>query len=944
MSVDIPPVSRRRFLVGAAAGSTALLGCGETVARHVIPWIAPPPDAIPGLSLFYRTVCRECSAGCGMTARSREGHVVKLEGNPEHPIGRGALCVRGQASIESLYDPKRLGVPSMREHAGAASKEVSWDAAEVALADALRKALAATRPIFVLSRPEPGAVGTLLDTWLAALGQSPGQRVTFDPLEPAFIRAAASATFGVATQPSYDIAAAHLVLSIGADFLEDWGSPVEHARALSELRAQASEGDRRFVYVGPRLSLTAAAADEWLSVRPGTEIELVLALARIALTSGGAGVSALPAAAVAQLTQSLAHYELPGVEQRTGLAASTIQRLGEQLVRARPSLVLGPGRVVAGHNAVSLARAIQVLNVLTGAVGHTVHWSEPAEQDAQPSVQGLDHLIETARAGRIGVLVVHHADPLRFGAAFGGFTELLELVDFVAVFANRMDELAQRANVVLPDHHFLESWSTVSPRAGVQGIQQPTMSPLLPTRAAADVLLDVARTLERIDGLPTGSFAEKIRDNLTPVDLQRGGIFDARPVHVVALVDDPLKFALDSASLDGPESGLALVVTPSLRHPDDGRSPGALLSEISDPVTGISWSGWVELHPATAATLGVATGDVVRLVLDGRQLDLPVHEHAGLRRDVAAVGAPFVVGLLGRGVDPALGLLSRVSIHKLGRHVALAPGHGSDRQEGRGLALTEAELQRQEGGREHTHLSMYAEHVHPTHRWGLVVDLDRCNGCVACVAACQVENNSPIVGPKEAAIGRTMNWMRIERFVEGSAEHPDLRFVPMMCQQCDNAPCEGVCPVYATYHTAEGLNAQIYNRCVGTRYCENNCPYQARRFNWYDNPHPAPTNLGLNPDVSVRERGVTEKCTFCVQRIREVKEQAKLDGRPLRDGDITPACVQTCPASALAFGDLQDAGSRVAKLADDKRAYHVLGHLNTKPGVTYLARRRRETT
>ncbi len=943
MSSDIPSVSRRRFLTIAAGGTATLLGCGETVARHVVPWISPPPDAIPGLSQFYRTVCRECSAGCGMTARSREGHIVKLEGNPDHPIGRGALCVRGQAAIEGLYDPERLSAPSMREHAGEPGKQLTWDAAQGALTDALRKALAAKRPVFVLSRPEPGAVGELFDAWLAALGQPAGQRVTFDPSEPTWIRAGASATFGTATQPSYDIAAAKLVLSIGADFLEDWGSPVEHARALSELRAKAKGGDRRFVYVGPRLSLTAAAADDWLSVRPGTEIQLVLGLARIALTSGGAGVSALPAATVAKLTQALSHYEPAAVAEHTGLSASTIHRLGEQLVHARPSLVLGPGRVVAGRNAIQLARSIQVLNVLTGAVGQTLRWAPPPEPNAAASARDINHFIETARAGRVGVLIVHHADPLRFGAASDAFSKALENVDYVAVFTNGMGELAQRANLVLPDHHFLESWSTVSPRPGVQGIQQPTMSPLLATRAAADVLVEVARQLERTDGLPSGTFTEKLRDAFTPADLQRGGIFAAHAEHQVALGDDPLGFALESERIDGPQSGPVLVLTPSLRHPDDGRAPGALLNEMSDPVTGISWSGWVELHPATAAALGVASEDIVRIELAGRHIELPVYEQKGLRQDVVAVGAPFAFGLLGSGADPALGLLSHVAIHKTGRSVVLPPGHGSDLQAGRGLALTEAELAVQRGD-EHKPISMYPDHPHPTHRWGLAVDLDLCNGCVACVAACQVENNSPVVGPKEAARGRTMNWIRIERFVEGSPAHPDPRFLPMMCQHCDNAPCEAVCPVYATYHTNEGLNAQIYNRCVGTRYCENNCPYQARRFNWYDNPHLAPTNLALNPDVSVRERGVTEKCTFCVQRIREVKEQAKLDGRPVRDGEVTPACVQTCAPSALVFGDLHDPESRVSKLASDERAYHVLGHLNTKPGVTYLARRRRETT
>ncbi|NOY93422.1 MAG: 4Fe-4S dicluster domain-containing protein [Deltaproteobacteria bacterium] len=875
-----------------------------------------------------------------MSARTREGRVVKLEGNPEHPIGRGALCVRGQAAIEGLYHPERLGGPMLRAQDGSEQSSVTWDAAEAALGDALSRAIDHDAPIYVLTRPEPGALGGLFGAWLTALGQQPDQQISFDPLEPTWTREAGQRTFAASDRPNYRLGRARMLLSIGADFLEDWGSPVEHARGLADMQAGRREGETRFVYVGPRLSLTAAAADRWLSVRPGSEIHLVLGLARYVLEQGGAGVSSLPGPAAASLARKLAGYTPQGTAERTGLDASDITSLGRQLVRARPSLVLGPGRSVAGSNAVALASAVHVLNALTGAIGDTVRWPQRVEETQQGAESELTHLVERARRGRIGVLVVHHTDPLRFGAAFDQFERALEQVDFLAVIGHRLDGLARRANVVLPDHHFLESWSTLETRPGVMGIQQPTMTPLLETKAAADVLIAAARSIERADGLPYGTFAESIHDEHDPQDLQRGGVFEQAPLRVVSLTDDPLPMPLEDASLEGPDDGLALSVFPSLRQTGDGRPADDLLSEIPDPLTLISWSGWVELHPATAATLGLATRDVVRVDAGQRQLELPVYVHPGVREGIAGIPAPFATDLLTSGAQPALGLVSRVSLSKTGAVALLPRSQTTENQAGRELAMTTRELTAR--GRHVRRLSMYPTPERGAHRWGLVVDLDRCNGCSSCVAACYVENNSAIVGPEETANRRTMNWMRIERFMEGSPEHPDARFMPAMCQQCTNAPCESVCPVYATYHTSDGINGEIYNRCVGTRYCENNCPYQARRFNWYDRPRSERARLALNPDVTVRERGVTEKCTFCIQRIRAGKEQAKIDGKPILDGDITPACAQTCPTGALVFGDLQDPASRVSRLAAGDRAYHLFEELNTIPGVVYLARRRVE--
>ena len=322
------------------------------------------------------------------------------------------------------------------------------------------------------------------------------------------------------------------------------------------------------------------------------------------------------------------------------------------------------------------------------------------------------------------------------------------------------------------------------------------------------------------------------------------------------------------------------------------------------------------------------------------RIELPAFVYTGVHAEAVAVPVPFAAKLLAPGAAH-LGLLASVRVEAVARKIQLAQLGGSLDQRGR-------ELAREVVGNESlppapAPLSMYPPVEHPVHRWAMAVDIDRCTGCAACVAACYVENNSPVVGAAEVARGRDMGWLHIERVIEGPAAHPRLLFLPAMCQQCTNAPCESVCPAYATYHTPEGLNAQVYNRCVGTRYCENNCPYGARRFNWFDWPRPVPSEMGLNPDVSVRERGITEKCTFCVQRIRGAEEQARVEERPMRDGDVVTACAQTCPSHAITFGDLKDPASAVARLAANGRAYRLLEDLNTGPGVVYLARRRGET-
>lgn len=917
-------ISRRSFLGSAATalGGGLVAACKAKLPRYLVPHAVPPDDAVPGIARYYRTVCRECQAACGITATVREGRVIKLEGSPDDPTGRGALCPRGQAAIEGLYSPERLGAPR------AGGRDIGWDDAEAALSAGLKRALDAGRRVVVLTRPEPGRVGALLGAWLAALGQPATHLVTFSPMDRPWLREGRLRALGTDALPSRDLAAARLVLSVGDDFVEE-GSPVEDARALA---VQRSAGGR-FVYVGPRLSLTAAAADRWISVEPGTETAFALGLLRAVLELLGPAAAVAPRVADA-LRERLAAHDPAAVEARTGTSRSTLVELARDLVRARPSLCLGPGRVVAGADAATLAEAVLVLNAVLGNVGRTLRF---AAAPAAPAAMDLAELARSAAAGEVGALIVHHADPLGYAAVFADLARALERVPFVAAFTNQLDATARRAHLVLADHHFLESWSDVAARPGVVAIQQPVMAPVLGTRAAADELLAAARALGRTSGLPDGAFGDAVRSAYRDEDLERGGRFADVPPVAVELASTALATSAAPSPWRGPAAGLPLVLAPSLRHLDGLAPRSVLLREIPDPLSGFAWSGWVEIHPTTAAGLAVRPGDVVALESPAGTVELPAHVTPGIRAGVLGVPVGDAMPLLDGGgpIGPGMRVTARRTGARVERHGSDVGGGQHGRELVRSVDRASPRLRRRGPAP-----SMYPPVEHEDHRWSLAIDLDRCTGCGACTAACYVENNIPVVGPEETARGRQMSWMRVQAFVEQHPDGPSASFLPLGCQHCTSAPCESVCPTLATYHTKEGLNAQVYARCIGTRYCENNCPYGVRRFNFFDWPRRGIARLELNPDVTVRQRGVTEKCTLCVQRIRTAEEEAKMQGRRLRDGEFVSACAATCPTRAIVFGDLKDPDSEVSRLAADGRAYKLLEELNTDPGVFFLARRR----
>ena len=1024
-------MERRKFLkvLGATgAGSSLLGGCGPANgADKLIPYVIPHEDIVPGVATWYHTTCRECPAGCGMSIRTREGRAVKAEGNPLSPISHGKLCARGQASLHGLYDPDRIPQPLMRRTGETDWSKIGWDEAEQNVYNALVQHRG--RSVF-LTQTYTGTLDRLIDDWCTAMGV---QRVRYEPFGWEAVRAGYQAVFGSDVVPVHDFSNADTVITFGADFLETWISPVDYAHGWVQSHAYSQGRRGKLISVTPHQSLTDMNADEWLAIKPGTEHIAALAIARLVAEQGGS------AGAAGQVLSSPA-VAAEQAAQTCGISADQLRAVARDFARNGRSLAVGPGVASSHRAATAVAAAVAILNQVAGNVGTTIRLDRREEHTATGSYRQMQDLIARVNAGQVTALLVYGPNPLYAMPEQEQARAALQRLPFLASFSPYLDETSQQAHVLLPDHHFLESWGDYVPRTGVNSLIQPVMTPVFNTKQTPDVLLAIAQRarVSVPNAMPT--YYEYLRARWEREVLPGSGITanaatgeDAwREALKTGVATATAVTAAPAAAPAGAGLGAIrwevptftgngeyhLVVYPSYRFYDGRLANRPWLQELPDPISKFTWSSWLEISPTSAQRLGLDTGHIVKLrTADGESPELPVFVHPGTRDDVVAV--QLGQGHTGhgryaqeRGINPIrllqpeaeaasgglVWIQAKVGVEKVGgwkrppqagliddqnnrdiaravsvnsardadikrgflvtpgatapaaeTHAAQAEGgHGAEDvhpldarvQELQGAGgMTPAEIDGSPGGYPHTGM-YYGEYSEAAPRWAMAIDLDKCIGCSACTTACYAENNIGIVGPQQVAMGRILHWIRIERYYErtDTGELKNTAFVPMMCQHCGNAPCEPVCPVYAAYHTPDGLNAQVYNRCVGTRYCANNCPYKVRVFNWYSWEWPEPLNWQLNPDVTVREKGVMEKCTFCVQRIREAQNHARLEDRAVHDGEIVPACAQTCPGNAIVFGNIRDANSQVARVAASGRGYRVLEALNTQSAITYLKR------
>ncbi|HSM73132.1 MAG TPA: 4Fe-4S dicluster domain-containing protein [Desulfobacterales bacterium] len=967
-------MNRRTFLKMAGVGSVSVAaGCTSQPEKTIYALVQAPDDTVTGKSLWYASTCRECPAGCGVLARSREGRVVKVEGNPLHPINQGTLCMRGQAAVQAVYHPDRLKTPQLKENG--TWRALSWAEAEALLREKLRAAAKSggVRVVTeVVGESLDALLGEALDRW-----QSPPPLV-FEPFAYEALKTANRMAFGVDGLVSYRLDQADLLVGLGADFLETWLSPVEYARQFKAMHGLQAGRKGFFAHISPCQSLTAANADLWLACRPGGEAAVARGLIRQALASGRG--KHLPAPLQQALAAECAPYSPEKVAQTAGIPAEDLERLAARLLAAEAPLVLGTATAGSGTPDVGANLAANLLNrVLDPELSRIDCQGRHRVETAAPRAAVLAFFKQLAPEST-GLLLLNNVNPV-FALPGAGIAESLAQPGvFVVSTSNFMDETSLLADLVLPVGMSLECWDEYAGKRGLASGLQPAMGSLTGAPGLGDLILRAAFDADP----PAPDYPTYLKARLGAqgiVDgehqwvafLQQGGRFEAPASPARPSLPSELPAAL--GALPDPPPGLVLLAAPSIRFFDGRGANRPWLCEIPDPLTKVAWQTPVLAHPETLASQGIRHADVVQLRSAHGSLEAPVYETVAVRPGVLAMAVGQGHSAYGRyaqgeGADP-LGLLppetdavsggpafaaGDVRLAPTGKRMALAHTDGSRIQHGRKIAL-KTPLQAAVHGDAHppkAGLTMwdfpltlplpegydpkrdvYPPHDHADYRWSMVVDLDRCIGCNACAAACYAENNIGVVGAQRIVEGREMAWLQVERYLDPEDERQVI-FLPMMCQHCDNAPCESVCPVYAPHHSKEGLNNQVYNRCIGTRFCSQNCPYKVRRFNWFAWQWPHPLNLQLNPDVTARSKGVMEKCSFCIQRIKKAHNAAKNEGRGIRDGEIQPACLQTCPTGALVFGNLMDPESRVRRMVMDRRAYQVMGYLNTKPAVIYL--------
>jgi molybdopterin-containing oxidoreductase family iron-sulfur binding subunit len=930
---ELPEGMSRRdmmLLVGASLSLAGLVGCRRPV-EEIVPFVTAPEDTVPGIPRYYATTMPFGRSAYGLVVESHEGRPTKLEGNRAHPSTVGASSVRVQASILNLYDPDRSQSITQK------GARKSWNDFVTAWGE-LSKAHAADGGAGLAVLSESFSSPTLARLASELRTRFPQMRwATYDAVSDENRLAGLRQATGRDIDLMLRFDRASVILALDADPLLTDPEMIRHARGFADgRRAGATGGTMNRLYaVEGVYSLTGAVADHRLRLESR---QIAAFVAALAARLGAPGASGGAAANVA------------GIDPRwlDALAKDLTANRGASLI------VAGPRQPAAVHAAVC------ALNAFLDNTGKTVSYFET--KDAQlPSVSSLASLTSAMSGGSVQTLVILGGNPVFDAPADLDFAAALTKVPHAIALTHSVDETSSNVEWHVPLAHYLESWGDARAVGGPLSVVQPLILPLFGGRTPVELL-----------GLMLGDKDRPgfdiVRDTWKPIlgeaefdtkwnRVLHDGLLAGSELAEVTPTVNAGAFA-DLSRATAATGGLEIVFVASSSLHDGRFANDGWLQELPDPLTKLTWDNPALVSPKTAESLGVANEDLIRLDYAGRSLELPVWVLPGMADGVVALTLGYGRKRAGRvgndvGFDTfkvrtskAPGFDGGVSAAKVGRNhpLSVTQEHGS--MEGRPLVRESTVAELRSGSKEEEekveHFSLFkVQSYDQGHQWGMTIDLNACIGCNACMVACQSENNVPVVGKVEVARQREMHWVRVDRYFSGDPDgNPEVVFQPVPCMQCEDAPCEQVCPVAATVHDHEGLNVMVYNRCIGTRYCSNNCPYKVRRFNFFNFTKDTPNilKLAMNPDVTVRARGVMEKCSYCTQRIVRGKIDAKLAGRELKDGDIKTACQQACPASAIEFGDIRDASSRVAKAKADPRNYALLEELNTKPRTTYLSK------
>lgn len=948
-------VSRRRWLqlMGASLALAGLSGCRYQTEK-IAPLAVRPENQIPGKPQRYATSVELAGAVRHLLVTCRDGRPTKVEGNPDHPYSRGASDAFSQASILDLYDPDRSSEP--RQQSGGQTFTKTWEDFQRFASTHLEE-LKRTDGEGLCVLVEPTESVTLHHMLAALRAAYPKAGVfKYTSLSRENERAGSVLAFGEAYRTHYVLNNAKAIVCLDVDVLGEHPASIRLARDYTAGRDPEADSMNRLYAVESQFSITGAAADHRLPMR-SSDIGGFLAdlEARVQGMLDSAGAQAPPKAA-------------PKRERFLHAVAS-------DLVANR-----GKGVVAVGsRQPAQVHDRVHRLNALLGNVGKTVLYTSEQQGQNGAAIEGIDALAQRMRDGSVDALLILGGNPVYDAPADLKFSKALSKVKHAIHLSLYDDETSVRCEWHLPATHRFEAWGDARAYDGTVCVSQPLVEPLLGGKSAIEVIAMLLGEPGDAQAMVRRSIDELLG---TPLDDKAW----RRLLHDGSLADSSLPFvtpelkaedASVSASEDGGDLEIVFCTSPNVY---DGRlANNGWLQETPGFLTKLTWDNAAIIAPQTAEERGVEHGTLVKLELGGKTVEIPAFVlpgqaagSIGVALGYGRTAAGYVGGSEADGVDPVgvdVGVLrtteathfaTGLTLTPTGKEYTLATTQDHHAIDKVGLEETGrrvGELVRERSLEEYKHPpeshhsghhppleSLWKEPSHEGHAWGMSIDLNSCIGCNACMVACQAENNVPIVGKDQVARGREMHWIRVDRYFRGDVDDPEAVHQPLTCHHCENAPCEQVCPVAATVHSQEGLNDMVYNRCVGTRYCANNCPYKVRRFNFFNNtkdlsePNRELVQLAVNPEVTVRSRGVMEKCTYCVQRIQNTKIGARNEGRPIRDGEIQTACQQVCPTQAIQFGDLNQKTSRVAREHAGERAYGLLEELNVKPRTKYLER------
>ncbi|HLP51214.1 MAG TPA: TAT-variant-translocated molybdopterin oxidoreductase [Chitinophagales bacterium] len=963
--------SRKDFLkmLGFSTTAAVIAASCEMPLRKSIPYVWRPEEIAPGIANYYASTFYQGGDYEAVLVKTREGRPIKIEPRDKQNarVTKGGSSARAQASILSLYDNGRFRNPKRGK------ENITWETADKEIGEKL-KSLSGKVVLFSNTVISPSTKAVIAD-FGNSLGAGKFEHLQYDGISYAGILDANEKSFGKRLIPAYNFDKATVIVGVGADFLGTWISPTEfsHDYAVNRKLSKEKKDMSRHIQIESVPTITGYKADTRISVKPSEELTALVDLYNI-VTGGGSSKN------------------------------EKINKAGKELLAAK-----GTSLVVSGSNDVNAQLVANAINNALGNYGTTITWDRPYNTK-QGSDKAVSTLIEGLNSGSVKAVLFYESNPV-YNSPVKGLADALKKAELTVSFANRVDETAVACNYVLPDNHWLESWNDAEPKAGILNTTQPAISKLFDTRQVQETLLKWSGK--------EGSYYEFLKKNWEANFYGKQSTYNgfwAFWDNAIADGEVELPAAGGASYSGGDVAGAVSAVSAaagalgndmqvkfyeSIAVGDGYWSDNPYLQELPDPVSKVTWDNYIIASPQWMHKNGYNIDPdfkakeyaVGKLTVNGQSVELPVVGVPGTPEGVFGVALGYgreavahpelgvgknVFGLLtakdGNFIDVAkatiekTGGVKQVGITQTHFNITLQDlGGVKTRKTVKETTLHEYKQNPAAGNEDRAEIleesvTLYPEHKYPGHHWTMVIDLNACNGCGACVVACNVENNVPVVGKDQVIRSREMHWLRIDRYYTGEADNPDVVFQPMLCQHCDNAPCENVCPVAATNHSSEGINQMAYNRCIGTRYCANNCPYKVRRFNWYDyqeadafdkrygtsnDNHPNVvterfglseplTRMVLNPDVTVRSRGVMEKCSFCVQRLQGAKLEAKKENRLLKDGDAKVACQTACATGAIVFGDRNDKAAEVTTHFNDERAFGVIEEIHTMPNVLYL--------